>query len=112
MIHALIGRVGDVGVLRIHRYDPRLTAAGIVPRGDVEHAIGAARTAGARVVLLCAADAIREVVRRDDVVELPGGIASGAPALALVDADARTLAGGDAHPVRTGRLDPQETRFP
>ena len=61
---------GDVGSIRNDGDVPALAPANVIPITDVDAAGLAARPAQRRVVLLRAADAIREMIGGDDVIEL------------------------------------------
>ena len=111
---AVAARIEDVRVARIARDVAALAAA-----HRVEHLIGAsarspraalrglARHAGRAVVLLGAADVIRHVLRRDDVIELRRRHRLSRPGLAAVHRDRGAAVVAFDHPVRIVRRDPQ-----
>ena len=83
-------------------------AARLEPVRDVQRA--AARAAERGVVLLRAADVIRKVRRRDDVIELCGREILVRPGLAAVDADLGAAVVGLDHAIGVLRIDPEIVR--
>src|ERR1035437_10923866 len=70
---AVAARIYDVRFIRARRDVAGLPATGFHPIANVDAAGLPTRPAERAVVLLRAADMVREVVRRDDVVELRSG---------------------------------------
>ena len=110
---AVAAGVEDVRVARVARDVPALAATHRVEH-LVRAAAGSARSALGRdaghargaVVLLGAADVIRDVLGRDHVVELRRRHQLLRPRLAAVDRDGAAAVVGLDHPVRIGRCDP------
>ena len=84
----VVTAVGDVGIVGACLDVARL-ARHVVPLAAIDPNRPAARPAHARVVLLRAAHAVREVIRRLDVVELSGRDVLIGPRLATVERDVR-----------------------
>ena len=103
---AVAAGVIDVGIERIRRDVAALAAADVVVIRVLPEAAGLARHARRRVVLLRAADLIRDVRGQEHVVELRGRIVLIRPRLPAVDADVRAAVVRFDHAVRIARRDP------
>ena len=105
---AVAAGVHDVRIVAARGDPTRLAAAGLEPLGYVE--VSSARAAERGIILLRAADVIRKMVRRDDVVELRGREVLVRPRLPAVDAHLRTAVVGLDHPLIVLWIDPQVVR--
>ena len=102
----VVPAVGDVGLVGASLDVARL-ARHVIPLGAVDPARPAARTAHARVILLCAAHPVGEVVGGRDVVELRGREVLVGPGLAAVERDVRAAVVRLDHPLRVVGGDPE-----
>src|SRR5579862_3960684 len=102
--------IDDVGIAAVREHIAALVTARGVPVAEGELAVVAGALLLHRAaVLLTAVDVIGEAVVGGHVVELPGGlVVPGRPALAAVDAHARTLVARHHHMGVVVRIDPYE----
>ena len=104
---AVRSREHDVGRVGPHRDVAALAAADVVPVADVDSAALPAGAAQRRVVLLRAADAIREMVGRSHVVELPGRLVLLRPRFPAVERHVRAAVVRLDHSLRVVGRDPE-----
>src|SRR5204863_9505200 len=98
---------GDVGSIRNDSDVPALAPANVIPITDVDAAGLAARPAQRRVVLLRAADAIREMIGGDDVIELRRRLILLRPGAAAVERHVGAAVVALDHALRAVGCDPE-----